>query len=161
MLKKFLKQFKAEGLVNFDNVLKIQDGFFLKPKDDDRARKFFIKFASQVKQSGLKFIGISLGNNERNIFAPSVFLMEKIRDAKVPFIKISKKGEWLFVCGRDIQGSAIYKSTVEKHQIAIVLNLKNEPLGYGKLIRKPSGLGICFKRIYDIGDYLRRERKMN
>ncbi len=159
MLKKFLKQLSAEALINFDNVLKIQDSFFLKPKDDERARKFFIKFSKQVKQSNLKFVGISLGNNERKIFAPSAYLLELLRDAKVPFIKISKKGEWLFVCGRDIQGTAIYKSAAEKNQVAIVLNLKNEPLGYGKLVKEPSGISICFKKIYDIGDYLRRERK--
>ena len=157
MLKDFLKQFNKVNLINFDNVLKIQDSYFLKP-DDPKIRKNFNKFAKDVKKNNLKFIGIPLGSRSKKIFAPSVYLLEKLRDAKVPNIKVSKKGEWLFVCARDIQGTAVYKADCEKDQIALVLNLKNEPLGYGKLVRKPTGTKMCFKRFYDIGDYLRREK---
>ncbi|RLE47158.1 hypothetical protein DRJ25_03135 [Candidatus Woesearchaeota archaeon] len=157
MLKDFLRQFNKADLVNFDNVLRIQDSFFLKP-DDPKLRKNFNRFAEDVKTNGLKFVGIPLGSKSKRVFAPSIFLLELLRDAKVPFIKVNKKGEWLFVCGRDIQGANIYKASCEKDQFALVLNLKAEPLGYGRLVRKPSGTRIAFKRIYDIGDYLRRER---
>lgn len=157
MLKNFLKQFNAEEIVNFDNIVKIKDGFFMKP-DDIILRKHFNCFVKDVKKNNLKFIGISLGSNDKKIFAPSVYLLELLRDFKVPFVKINKKGEWFFVCGRDLQGISIYKSNCEKDAFAIVLNLKNEPMGYGTLLKKPSGTSTCFKRIYDIGDYLRRER---
>ena len=156
-MNRFLKLFNVEDKFNFDNIVKIGDSFFLKP-NNEKLKKLFNKFTKNINETNLKFIGVSLGYKKNKFFAPSVFLMKKLRDLKVNFVKINQKGEWLFVCGRDLQGTSIYKCTCEKDEYGLVLNLKNEPLGFGMLIRKPTGTKMCFKRIYDIGDYLRRER---
>lgn len=157
-IKDFLKRFDKPDLINFDNVIKIKDSYFLKPKDNDRSRKAFIKFSKDANEFNLKFIGIPLGSKSKKSFSPSLFFLDLLKDANVPVIKINKKGEWLFVCGRDLQGINIYKCDVDKNDYALVINLKNEVIGYGFLIGKPSGTRISFKHVYDIGDYLRRER---
>jgi ribosome biogenesis protein Nip4 len=158
MIKEFLKKIKKEDIINHDNTIKIEDGYFLKP-EEETLKKNFNKVSRKTKENKLKYTGISLGCNRKKIFAPSVYLLEKLRDQNANYIKINKKGEWLFICGRDIQGTSIYKTNCEINEYAIVLNLKKEPLGYGILIKKPTGDSMCFKRIYDIGDYLRRERQ--
>jgi ribosome biogenesis protein Nip4 len=77
-------------------------------------------------------------------------------------VVVDEKTEWLFICGRDIfkQGVIRLQGSRRKGDYTLVLNRHRECLGFGKILFDLSGEreGVVIKNIFDIGDFLRRER---
>ena len=97
--------------------------------------------------------GLFLGEDKKG-FKPSLALLEMIAKDSKRKAFLNEKGAWMFICGRDVFGESIEKSSVEEG-LVLVQNDKDENLGYGKIWKKKGELFI--KNILDKGDYLRRE----
>lgn len=103
------------------------------------------------------FCGIKRGTLRGKTFLPGPNFLNDM----VPFIDelnyvvVNEKAEWLFLCGRDIFKDGIVKKSLTQGNV-LVVNEKNECIGYGKI---KSDRSQIIKNIFDLGDFLRRERK--
>jgi len=92
---------------------------------------------------------------EGRIPSPGLSLLERLGREAPRKVWVSKKGEWLFICGRNLLPGSIERT--EGHpklkDAVVVLNKHGECLGYGELTEKQ------ITRWFDLGDLLRRERK--
>jgi len=115
--------------------------------------EFKNKTYEQIESAGI-YLGILKGKN----FNPSLALLEIIAKHSEKKAYLSKEGEWLFCCGRDLFKSAITKEPTKSKTFDLLLiqNQKDENLGFGKIINKDN---IYIKNILDRGDFLRREMK--
>jgi len=107
-------------------------------------------------------VGTYLGKARGKQFFPSVNLLNMIRAEARNKIWVDDKAAWLFVCGRDLFSEGIKTSTscVYKGIITLVLNKNDEVLGFGKAVKKITDKDVVvIQNIFDIGDFLRRERK--
>jgi ribosome biogenesis protein Nip4 len=109
------------------------------------------------------YAGLYLGKTRKGRFFPSFNLMKMIGKTKANKVVVDKKTEWLFICGRDIfkRGIKKVKGSREKGSYVLILNMKDECLGYGKILHNLNKTGekVVIKNILDIGDFLRRESK--
>lgn len=96
--------------------------------------------------------GDFLGKIDRNQFVPSVSLLHRISKVTKRIVIISDKVAWLFVCGRNILDAGVVKGDVSTP--VIVMNKQREVLGYGF-----PDADVAVKNKWDIGDFLRRERR--
>lgn len=107
------------------------------------------------------FAGTYIGKARGRKFFPSVNLLNMMAQNSRNKVWVNDKTAWLFVCGRDIFSGGIEKSTpcVYKGIITLILNKNNEVLGFGKAVKKLTEKGVVIDNIFDIGDFLRREKK--
>ena len=149
MLKQFIKQFSKEEIVK--DFVKIERSYFSVNEQ--------IKQTISLIQTKPAFAGIPLGT-ESSIFKPSLFLLQKICKLSDKKIIVDKKGEWMFICGKDIFGKSITKfaENLKQGELVLVENQHGECLGYGKIIAELNNKGNVLENIFDIGDFLRRER---
>jgi ribosome biogenesis protein Nip4 len=152
-LEHFLIQFGIRKLEKGDNELFVQDS------------KYFLisrKIQAIIKKTKKPFhAGTYLGKSRGKKFFPSINLLNMINPKTSHKIWVDSKSEWLFVCGRDLFGSGISKSSpkVQKNTITLILNSSNEVIGFGKAAKSLKEKGVVVQNILDIGDFLRRERK--
>jgi len=137
MLKEFLNQFKQEEIVDFTNVIKIGNRFYLKNE------------SSKLKNDPT-YLGTFLGENIRKNFKPSFILLDMLKD-KVTSIRVSDEQAWLFVCGKDILDPLTDRP---ENTLVFVLTQREEVLGFGKIKKHPQFIA---RNILDRGDFLRRE----
>lgn len=117
-------------------------------------KRFFIK--DNVIQDPIYF-GEYIGEIRKKNFVPSVFLLERIKSVSKKII-VDDKAAWLFVCGRDIMGNSVISGDDNKGYVLVCDKDKNV-LGYGKVLCKiDKNNKVCVKNLFDIGDFLRRER---
>lgn len=143
-INSFVKYFVDEKL---DNIIKIKKSYFLVDKELENIK---------VKQEPFA-IGLFLGEIKDNKFVPSSNLLNILAKKTEKKIFISKKTEWLFLCGRDIFGKGIIRSNVKQGKV-LVQNEKDENLGYGSIVGDLSNKeSIVVKNIYDKGEFLRKK----
>ena len=100
--------------------------------------------------------GRYLGREHKGTFKPSNYLLSLLARKAKKSITVNEKAAWMFVVGKDIRKTSIIAaSELEDNDYAVVLNEQGECLGYCK-VRKQEEISRVI-RIYDIGDYLRRE----
>jgi ribosome biogenesis protein Nip4 len=108
-------------------------------------------------RSRLVYAGKLLGRT-RGVFIPSTGLLEelgKMQGSKK--IWVDERVGWLFACGRDVFIESILKSEGNLAEGACFLvMLGRDCLGYGRVEKREEK--IILKNIFDIGDFLRRER---
>ena len=106
-------------------------------------------------------VGTYIGKARGKQFFPSVNLLNMIRSEARNKVWVDDKTAWLFVCGRDLFSEGIKTSTkcVYKGIITLILNKSDEVLGFGKADKKLTEKGVVIRNIFDIGDFLRRERR--
>jgi ribosome biogenesis protein Nip4 len=108
--------------------------------------------------------GLYLGKAKGGHFFPSFPLLAMLSELSVSKVFVDDKAEWLFICGRDILGQGIVRTTgsCRKGNYALVLNQYGECLGFGRIVQDPRGLkdkhAVIVNSISDIGDFLRREK---
>ncbi len=152
VIEDFVRRFNAE--IRLDETLLVKKGnsYFLL---NDTLKKLVAK--------DFFYAGLYLGKAKKDRFFPSFNLLRIIAEAKANKVVVDKKTEWLFICGRDIFKRGIKNVVGSKNRgsYTLILNMKSECLGYGKILHdldKP-GKGVVIKNILDIGDFLRRESK--
>jgi len=97
--------------------------------------------------------GIFLGELKNNKFMPSIALLDILANYTDKKLFINEKGQTMFLYGKDVFPENFEKCSVDEG-ICLVLNEKNEVLGYGELKKDKK---IILKHILDRGDFLRRE----
>jgi ribosome biogenesis protein Nip4 len=96
------------------------------------------------------------------VLIPSVDLLQRIGKGARHKVTVTSQAEWLFTCGRDIFAKSIksHTSPAQGDKVA-VLNEEKECIGYGEVMAPldTQGKKPVIKRLFDLGDLLRRERK--
>jgi ribosome biogenesis protein Nip4 len=141
----FIKQFTDK---EFKNIIKIRDSFYLV---DDEILEIKNRISDEPQS-----IGIYLGQENK----PSLALLELIAKHSDRKIFVDEKGEFLFLCGRNLMGRSIKKYNVDEG-VVLIQNMNDENIGYGKvtgnLTRRDNEEKIVVKNILDRGNFLRRE----
>ncbi len=102
------------------------------------------------------YTGIFLGK-EKKEFNPSLWLLQWLSKRTTKKIIVDRKGEWMFICAKDIFKRSVRKSSrIDQGEKVLVQNIHNECVGYGIFQDRKK---ISVRNIFDIGDFLRRERQ--
>ncbi len=150
----FARLFGAELFLNKGFVVRNGNSYFLLSQ----------KLRSLTEKRGdWLYAGTYLGKIGRNgVFHPSPSLLLLIAGKAKNRITVDDKAAWLFICGRDIFKEGILKieGSGRKGAYTLVFNRNGECLGYGRIARNLEKLkgGLAVKNLFDIGDFLRRER---
>ncbi len=116
-------------------------------------RSYFIIEDESLLSKNPAYIGECIAHLRGEGIIPSIDFLQKIGKTARKHVIVNPEAEWLFICGRDLFKEKIsVHNNPEKGEKTAVLNQHGECIGYGTY----NG-GI--KRLYDIGDLLRRERK--
>ncbi len=110
--------------------------------------------------------GIFLGTRAKSAnseFRPSVALLDILSKNSDKKVFVDKKGEWLFLCGRDLFGASVKKVNFnEEDELVLVQNENDENLGYGLIVtdvkHSRNKDKMVVKNILDRGSFLRREK---
>ena len=150
--EKFTRQFTGRKVFDEKDLFILENKYFL-------AHKKVRAIAARIKQKPF-VIGTYLGKAKGMKFFPSIAFVNMIAAKISNKIWVDEKTAWLFICGRDIFAQGIVRATghTERGGISIVLNQKNEVLGFGKLQQSLKRKDALVKNILDIGDFLRREK---
>ncbi|RMD58005.1 hypothetical protein D6825_02280 [Candidatus Woesearchaeota archaeon] len=91
---------------------------------------------------------------------PSVDFLQWVSKRARRWARVGAKAEWLFICGRDLKSSSIEDhNNPSSGDFVVILNDRRECLGYGVASGPLSDGKLTIRRVFDIGDLLRRERK--
>ena len=129
----------------------------------ERNHRIFLlnKTLEEILPNNFLHAGIYLGKIEDGIFVPSFSMLNMISAITANKVFIDKRTEWLFICGRDIfmEGIMRIEGSTEKGTYVLVLNSRNECLGFGRtmLNLEHAKKGLAVENLLDIGDFLRRE----
>jgi ribosome biogenesis protein Nip4 len=109
--------------------------------------------------------GVYLGKLRGKVFFPSFQLLAMVAEKdEARRVLVDGKAEWLFVCGRDVfrRGVVSVVDLTKGGAYTLVLNVRGECLGFGRIMRDIEGGGdrdeVVIKNIADVGDFLRREK---
>lgn len=104
------------------------------------------------------FAGERVGCVQRE-FKPSPVSLNRLKST-MPIVTVNSKSAWLFVCGRDILAKGIVAhDPVNNGNLALVCDEEGNALGYGQIRIGMKKQIAVLKRLFDLGDYLHRERK--
>ncbi len=144
-MMKFIQQFTNGKLFDEALVKGIGNDFFLIPPE----------LAQVLKQIRLPFLhaGLYLGRLPDKTSKPSLDLLQLLARTDAKKAWLNEKGAWLFVCKRPALAESIVKNEAREGELVLVLTQHDECIGYGLFD------GKNIKNYYDIGDFLRRERK--
>jgi ribosome biogenesis protein Nip4 len=131
----------------------------------EKQNKYFLlneKLKSLIAENFF-YAGVYLGEIKNEKFFPSFILLRMIAaEEKINKIVVDEKTAWLFICGRDIFKRGILKTLGSKKEGAytLILNQYGECLGFGRITHNldQEKRGVAVKNIFDIGDFLRREK---
>jgi ribosome biogenesis protein Nip4 len=127
-------------------------------------RYFLITDQIQELAGDFFYAGMYLGKTRKGLFFPSFPLLTMISEEDANKVIVDRRAEWLFVCGRDLFGKGIVtlKGSPKKGDLTLVLNEDNECLGFGKIVHdlNEKKEGVAVRNIADVGDFLRRERRV-
>ena len=125
-------------------------------------RRFVVspEVAAHIRDRGrMVYAGRLLGRTKRE-FIPGASLLRELGKTEGPNkVWVDDRVGWLFVCGRDIfEESIIRAEGVLEEGTCFLVMLGDNCLGYGR-VDTQEGKKIL-KNIFDLGDFLRRERRI-
>ena len=130
----------------------------------EREKRIFLlnEALKEIVQKDFFYAGVHLGKIKDESFLPSFDLLSMIAETKANKIVVDEKSEWLFICGRDLFKRGIVKIVGSRREgdYTLILNKHSECIGFGRIIHGmayKSG-GVVVKNMFDLGDFLRRER---
>ena len=136
---KYVKKF---GIKSYDNIVtRADNSFFLIPDN----LKEFLKYRPI-------HIGQKIGFIRADNFLPSIDLLQWLAKRSKQTKALMPDHEWKFICGNNIRLSEL-EGDFKEGQWLLILNLHEECIGVAEVTDK------YLKRLFDIGDLLRRERK--
>lgn len=100
----------------------------------------------------LRYAGCWIGEIEDGILKPSPEYVDILSQSSKNRVVVNEKGEWLFLCGRDLLAESII-SMESDDDLVFVFNRYGENIGLG--CRKAKTI----KNLTDKGIYLRMEKK--
>ena len=110
-------------------------------------------------RSRMIYAGNLLGRTKRE-FMPGAPLLRELGKMKGPNkVWVDERVGWLFVCGRDIFEESIVRAEgVLKEGTCFLVMLGDDCLGYVR-VETQDGRRLL-RNIFDLGDFLRRERRI-
>ena len=125
-------------------------------------RRFVVgpEVAAQIHDRGRMVYAGKLLGRTKGEFIPGASLMRELGKNEGPNkVWVDERVGWLFVCGRDIfEESIIRAKGVLEEGACFLVMLGGDCLGYGRVeIHDERKL---LRNIFDIGDFLRRERRI-
>ncbi len=150
MIDEFIAYFTDKELFDSEHVYQLGSEWYLVPHE------LFALGKNQPRQP--VFVGTFLGKQHGERFAPGVALLELLAPHAAK-VEVSDKAAWLFVCGKDVLQPSILSAThaIKLHQRVLVM-CKSEVIGIGKVMGSMTEQKTIIKNVFDIGDFLRRER---
>jgi len=149
LMRKFLEGVGSSLAVDEGRLLRINNRRFTVGEDIE---------ACILRGRSLVYAGKLLGK-DRNLFHPSPALLQEVASGQGPLnrVHVDREVGWLFVCGRDIFEESILRreGAFEEGALSLVM-LDGECLGYGR-VETFEGRRML-RNVFDIGDFLRRER---
>ena len=123
-------------------------------------RSYYIVKDKQLLEKRPIYSGECIAHIRGPVLIPSTTFLQQIGKAARRHVTVNAKGEWLFICGRDVFGKAIveHNNPIVGDRV-VILNEHKECLGYGDMTATLDSKRVVIKRLFDIGDLLRRERK--
>lgn len=123
-------------------------------------RTYFIVKDEQYLKNMPIYSGEAIAHQRGPVLIPSTTFLQHIGKQARKHVIVNEKAEWLYICGRDIftKGITSHNNPEIGNKVAI-LNQHKECIGYGEMIATLDTKGTVIKRLFDIGDLLRRERK--
>lgn len=151
MIHEFIAQFTQQQVVRDTDVYQLGNEWFLVPKE------LFAVGKSLPRQP--VFVGQFLGRQTPAGFFPGVDVLRMLVKTDAPRVFVTEKAAWLFVCGKNVLQPSITKTqgAVKDGELVLVM-LNNECLGYGRVEKSLANADGVVKRVFDVGDFLRRER---
>jgi ribosome biogenesis protein Nip4 len=130
----------------------------LKVNINDRRFVVAPEVAKHIHDKGrLVYAGGLLGRRKAEFVPSATLLWELGRMLGVHKVWVDERVGWLFTCGRDIFVENIVRSEGDLVEGACFLVMQGDScLGYGRMDKSKSREII--KNLFDIGDFLRRER---
>ena len=145
--------------MNIDEFLK---PFGIKKKTDAQllGRSYFIVKDKQLLDKKPIYSGQCIAHVRGPVLIPTIDLLQQIGKEARKYVIVNEKAEWLFICARDIfaKGIASHNNPTLGDRV-VILNQQKECLGYGDVVAPLDTKKVVIKRLFDIGDLLRRERK--
>lgn len=146
MMWEFVEKFTDEELLVEDDVFQLGEEWYLVPRS-------LFALGKDLPRHPV-FVGLFLGRKKNNYLVPGVALLEKLAASrKTKKVFVNDKSAWLFVCGKNVLKESITKEEHAPQKDDWVLVMNNDKcLGFGVVEE-----GVI-KNLFDIGDFLRRER---
>jgi ribosome biogenesis protein Nip4 len=123
-------------------------------------RRFTVvpEVAAQIHDRGrLVYAGKLLGRTKGEFIPGASLLRELGKMQGLHKVWVDEKIGWLFACGRDVFGESILRSEGELAEgTCFLVMLGEDCLGYGRI--ETVGGKMLLRNIFDLGDFLRRER---
>jgi ribosome biogenesis protein Nip4 len=153
-IKDFTRQFTQEKLFDPALVMRIGREFYLVPQ---ALRQVMAK-----TQRRPAFAGTLIAAERGDGLRPSTQLLDMIAKTDAKSVTINEKAEWLVICGRPPLLSSIVgkKGDPQRGDTVLILNMKEECIGYGVVKDEWFVKKGIVRLEYDIGDFLRRERRV-
>ena len=143
-LQEFLQSFGVKKTVNAQLV----------------GRSYFIVKEKQLLSKRPLYTGECIAHVRGPVLIPSIDFLQQIAKEARKHIVLNEKAEWLFICGRDVFAKSIIShNNPQLGDRVVILNEHKECLGYGDMTAELTDKRVVIKRLFDIGDLLRRERK--
>lgn len=151
-MREFISFFTREKIVDENNILQLRSDFYLV---SDELMKIMRKTGHNTC-----FAGIYLGKKKKN-FLPGLYLLKKLAEKSKNRVTVNEKGAWMFICGKHIYAKSVtsFNPKLRINDFVLVMNQHDECLGYGKMINRFDSKKVAVQNIFDIGDFVRRERK--
>lgn len=110
-----------------------------------------------LQKDKLVYAGKLMGR-DRKFFQPSSIILSELgQEETTSKVHLGRDTAWLFICGKDVFEENIQSVDGELQLGSYYLVMfEGECLGYGQFIE--SGDIKVIKNLFDIGDFLRRER---
>lgn len=123
-------------------------------------RSYFIVKDKNLLGKHPIYAGECIAHIRGPVLIPSIDFLQQIAKEARKHIIVNAKAEWLFICGRDIfaKGITSHNNPAMGDRV-VILNQHKECIGFGDVIAPLDGKRVVIKRLFDIGDLLRRERK--
>lgn len=144
-IEKFAPQLRFEG-----EIVEVDKHYFLLGAGMEKVEEE-VRTSSQLKPC---YSGIYLGRSKKEKFYPSSWLLQQAAKLSDKKAVVNSKAEWMLICGKDVWGENIVSSTIDSGDV-LILNKHNECIGYGVIEHR--GKRKYIRRLFDIGDLLRRE----
>ncbi len=124
------------------------------------SRSYFIVKDRQFLGKNPAYSGECIAHIRGPVLIPSTTFLQQIGKEARRHVILNPKAEWLYTCGRDVfaKGITSHNNPVLGDRV-VVLNQHKECLGYGDMTAPLTDARVVIKRLFDIGDLLRRERK--
>ncbi|MGB9748577.1 MAG: hypothetical protein ACP5H9_02740 [Candidatus Woesearchaeota archaeon] len=156
LIREILKENSAENrIIVIEKDSKREEIFLASSKNLELILK---NIGDEMLSFGLKIGEIRVGKIRKDFIPAREFLefLLKKSDFKINHLIVNEKSEWLFICKRDLFSKGIAKENRIFGNSFLILNKNKECLGIGRQGFFKNKRIV--KNIFDIGDFLRRER---